>query len=450
MSAPAPSKRRLWAFLALNFAAVNAAMLSSGVPLRDTDLHPLEWFLSFRQGGDSWRPMNQAYDFARSPEGRTRTLYEKLFYSPAVKHKGFQYPPTALLAVWLARLGGAGHGQAVLEAITWAFVPATAVLVFLVYAAVLRRCGAVPPGPWPRPELIATLLLALFATLTFYPAMRAYRNGQIQTWINGLVAAALAAWLHDRKRLAGACAGAACLIKPQYALIAVWGLLRRERDFTLGACAFGAAGLLLSLALFGLAPHLEYLGVLGFIAQRGESFYPNQSWNGLLNRALGNGLNLEWMESMPAPHPAVYAGTLLTSALLLLWALVPRGQRQSGREPASGGQGAREPAPAADLAMIALAATVASPIAWEHHYGLLLPIFALLAPALAHEPVFGRATPVVLASAYVLGGHTLRITDRLADTPLNVLQSYMLAGALLVLLLLDRLRRAPAARPERR
>jgi hypothetical protein len=426
VSGQAAPTRKLIVFAILNFALVNAAMLALRVPLRDTDLHPLAWFLTFRQGGDSWRPMNEAYDFVTTPEGRQKTLYEKWFFSPAVKHKGFQYPPTSLLAIAMSRLFGESNGLRVLESITWLFIPATAAFTFLLYA---RTRGG---GPWPRTDLVAAALLVLFVTLTFYPAMRAYRNGQIQTWINGLFAASLLAYCAERRRLAGALAGAMCLIKPQYALVALWGLLRREWAFVQGAVLVGAAGLLASLLLFGVAPHLEYLGVLRFIAERGESFYPNQSLNGLLNRALGNGQNLTWMDAMPEPHPLVRAGTWLSSALLLGWALWPR---RRSREPEAG---------AADIAMIAVACTAASPIAWEHHYGLLLPVFALLSPSLRGTPVFGRATLPLLAAAFVLTSHTLRFTDRLADSPWNVLQSYILAGALIVLALLDRVRAAPA------
>lgn len=417
MTTPLPLTKKLIVFAILNFAVVNAAMLALRVPLRDTDLHPISWFFTFRQGGDSWRPMNDAYDFAMTPEGRQKTLYDKLFFSPAVRHKGFQYPPTSLLAIGLSRVFGAENGLWVLEWITWAFIPATAFFTFRIYAAA-RRPG---DAAWPRADLVATALLALFFTISFYPAIRAYRNGQIQTWISGLFAASLLAYCAERTRLAGALAGAMCLIKPQYALLALWGLLRKEWAFLQGAMAVGALGLLASVSLFGVSPHLEYLGVLRFIAERGESFYPNQSVNGLLNRALGNGENLTWMEAMPEPHAIVRAGTWLTSALILGWALWPRRRSQA------------QPAAAADLAMIAVACTAASPIAWEHHYGLLLPVFALLRPSL-------RSEPALLALAYVLTSHTLRITDRLADSPWNVLQSYILAGALIVLALLDRLR----------
>lgn len=401
--------RGLLVFALLNFALVNLLMLALRVPLRDTDLHPLGWFLSFRQGGDSWRPMNQAYDFATTPEGRQRTLYGKMFFTPAVKHKGFQYPPTSLLAIAGSRAFGVAGGQRALEALTWLCIPLTALLCFRIYVRSER----------PGADFAALLLIAVAVTLTYYPAMRAYRNGQIQTWINTLFAASLLCYASGRRTAAGALSGAMCLIKPQYALVALWALLRRDWAFARGALAVGVLGLPASVALFGFAPHLEYLDVLRFIAERGESFYPNQSVNGLMNRALGNGLNLEWMDAMPPPHPVVRAVTWLSSALLLGWAFWPR---RRGGHPDAG---------AADLAMIAVACTVASPIAWEHHYGLLLPVFALL---------LGRAPNPLLAAAFVLTGHTLRATDALAHTPWNVLQSYILAGALLLLVLLDRLR----------
>ena len=404
-------------FVVVTFAIVNGLALAAGVRVGDTDLHPLGWFLTGRQGGDSWRPMLQAYDFASTPEGRTRSLYEKLFFSPAVKHKGFQYPPTSLLAIAAAGWFGEERRLAVLELVTWACIPLTMAAVLGLLSGGLKRA--------PHAGIGLLLLLAIAATLAFYPAMRAYRNGQAQTWINTLFAIALLAFVRGRSGLAGVLLGATCLIKPQYGVIVLWGVLRREWRFALGALATGALGLIASLLLFGVAPHLEYLNVLRFIAVRGESFYPNQSVNGLMNRAVGNGLNLQWMDAMPEPHALVRAATLATSAVLLVWALWPR----------------QWPAPAADLAMAALAATMASPIAWEHHYGVLLPVFALLWPALRANPVLGRRTLLVLAIAHLLSSHTWRITDRLADTPWNFVQGYILAGASIVLLLLHRLRR---------
>lgn len=418
--------KALLAFAVLNFAVTNAlVVLALRQPVVETDLHPIAWFFTGKQGGDSWRPMLMAHRFARTPEGRGKTLYEKTFFSPAVRHKGFQYPPTALLAVELSSLLVPGAPLRGLEWITWAFIPLTAWWCGSLLLAGLEREGILADAD--RRARLVLWLAAILLTLTFYPALRAYRNGQAQTWINGLFAGALLLFVRGSAGSSGALIGLMCAIKPQCGVALLWALLRRERAFATGFVISASAAGLASIAIFGWAPHVEYLRVLSYIAARGESFYPNQSFNGVLNRALGNGDNLSWMESMPPPHPLVYAGTLLGSVVLLGWALWPRARASSG-------------ARACDLSMVVLAATAASPIAWEHHYGVLLPIFALLLPPLlGSQP--GRSALSLLALAYVLSSHTFRFTDRFADTGLSVLQAYIFAGALLTLTLLDQRRR---------
>ena len=104
-------------------------------------------------------------------------------------------------------------------------------------------------------------------------------------------------------------------------------MIRGRRRFVASATLALAAGLLASVSIFGLQPHLEYLRVLRFIARRGESFYPNQSLNGLLNRLLGNGASVVWMDAFPPVHPVVYAGTLIAGVVLLSWALLGRSRR---------------------------------------------------------------------------------------------------------------------------
>ena len=89
---------------------------------------------------------------------------------------------------------------------------------------------------------------------------------------------------------------------------------------------------------------------------------------------------------------------------------------------------------------MALAATIASPIAWEHHYGVLLPIFALL----LRRWDAGRLAPWpagVLAAAFVLTSTHVHAANRLASTRWNVLQSLLLIGALVVFAVLVRVRR---------
>src|SRR5262249_2639154 len=99
---------------------------------------------------------------------------------------------------------------------------------------------------------------------------------------------------------------------------------------------------------------------------------------------------------------------------------------------------------ALDLALVALAATIASPVAWEHHYGILPPIFALLFPHLYRDESSRRWAVPLLGVAYLLTSNFYEDANRLASSRLNVLQSYVLAGGLLVLGLLAYARSAGA------
>ncbi len=83
---------------------------------------------------------------------------------------------------------------------------------------------------------------------------------------------------------------------------------------------------------------------------------------------------------------------------------------------------------------------LASPVAWEHHYGILLPIYALLFSVLYQQRVFGRATPPWLAATYVLTSNYFGIAQLAAGTRANPLQSHLLLGAVMVLVGLYRLR----------
>jgi alpha-1,2-mannosyltransferase len=81
---------------------------------------------------------------------------------------------------------------------------------------------------------------------------------------------------------------------------------------------------------------------------------------------------------------------------------------------------------------MAVSATVASPIAWEHHYGVLFPVFAvLLVGALS-----SRAQLPWLIVSYVLASNYFIATQLLAPTFWNVIQSYLLFATWILLVLL--------------
>ena len=422
--------RRLVLFLIASFVGVQGLVTLLGARYEDTGLLPIVWFAEGRQGRDSWDPMAQAYLQATTPHRAERPFYWRTFFNPHLLRKGFQYPPTALLVVSALEAVAGERWPEALRWITWAMVPVTALFVWLLYEALRPR-----PAPEGRDRWLA-LLAASVATLTFYPVVRAYANGQIQSWLNALFAVAVWCWATGRRGTAGALLALSCAVKPQLAVFVLWGLVRRQWRFLETFLAVGTALLGASVALYGWGPHAEYPGLLRFLGERGETFFPNHSVNGLMNRWLFNGdiviWKQPWVDHFPPYDARVFTATVVSSVVLLALALLP-----PPAGPACAG--------VIDFSLMGLAATMASPIAWEHHYGVALPIFVA-----AHRICAGgsKRTRVALAVAYVLVANCFWVTKALAASRLNVLESYLLVGAIVLLVVLVRCR-GPLAIPLR-
>ncbi len=87
--------------------------------------------------------------------------------------------------------------------------------------------------------------------------------------------------------------------------------------------------------LYGFYHYLDYLPVLSFLSRHGESFFPNQSVNGLMHRFFFNGNNLQWVsDQFPPFNPIVYACSLIAGAIILGPALF--WQRKNAGPPRSG------------------------------------------------------------------------------------------------------------------
>jgi len=373
---------------------------------------------------DSWNPMMQAIEYVR--DDGSQPLYTEMFFTRGVK---FQYPPSSLLPLAIVRkLTPRSSWFKVLNLTSLIFLAITVVFTLRIFTAGLQA------SPWRASggvfSLDGTVLIAaaLLLALTFYPAIRAYALGQIQTWINALFTLALWCWIRGRQVASGILVGSICLLKPHFGLFLVWGALRRRWGFALALLLTAFSGICLSVFFFGWANHVDYLRVLSFMFRHGETYYSNQSINGLLNRFLFNGDSLEFgPKSFPPYHPWVMAGTSLSSLILILTALhLPKSAGWKGG--------------AIDFCIVALAATMASSIAWTHHYGILLPIYAAAVPGLLENRIFGRATWIYVAVSYMLASNYFGVVHRLAETRLNVLQSYLYVGALLLLICLHVLR----------
>lgn len=411
-----PSTRWLVAFALASVLGLNLVLAALG--LETTLVHTAHFALG-EQAGDSWRPMNLAHAYLSSDAGTP--LYDWLFFERRIK---FIYPPTSLLLFEALDLAVPRRlWPAALNALSWAMVALTAGLAArLLDRGIARTAPGAPADRWLR------LAVGVALGLTFYPVVKAYSLGQAQVVANAALAGLVSAWVAGRRATAGVLVALLCAIKPQYGVLALWGAARREWRFVGAAAAAGAAILALSCALFGVANHWNYLEVLAHVSRVGEAYHPNQTVNGLLNRLFGTMQSARWDPHVyPPPHPLVYAGTLLSSAALLAVALWPPAPSRRGG--------------VTDLCLAALAATMASPIAWEHHYGVLLPILALL-PGVWLEQGRGLRAWLALAALYAVASNAFLVGDSVPALPRHAIQSTLLAAALALFAALFALRRA--------
>jgi len=438
--------RYLAVFLVLNAFVLNGILwVASPPPYNETVLHHTWDVLRGRGCDDSWGIMSHSLEYAR--ESHTTPLYSEIFFNQKLK---FQYPPSSLFAIagllWVVGPERIRTEECMVydlptanDVLGWLFI-----LISAVSAAALLEIRLRPhlSTPTSRAMLATRMAIVLALALTFYPLVKAYTLGQIQNWLNGLFALALLCWVTGRKAPSAVLIGLMALVKPHYGLFVLWALLRGEWRFAAAFAATVALGVGASIAVYGWANHVDYVPVLFFLAERGETFYPNQSVNGLLNRVMtliepAHWNSLEFDDnSFPPFSPLVYGGTLIASVVLLSAALLRRGKEG-------------DPDRTFEFCTITLSITIASPIAWEHHYGTIFPLFAILLASVIGQ----RRRLILLAASYILISNFIPVTNLLAPTVLNVVQPYLLAGAIVVLMLLHTTRpgwqivNVPAATP---
>ena len=387
--------------------------------------------------GDSWVPMLKALSFLR--EGDANQLYEDLFFAKGIR---FQYPPTSLLPLdllstldFLSLRGLSGLNFAI-YCINAVGVGVVAWLLFHPARQLQLSITGAPSVARPTFSPIGVAILAVAVAFVFYPLVRAEVLGQIQVWIDALFTIAVVFWLRSRRMLAGVCIGLACTIKPQLGLLLIWGLLWQEMAFSVGILIGFVPIAAISLLRYGLHNHLAYLDVLAFLGRHGEGFFANNSVNGVLNAYFLSGDTLHWDSTKLTPYiPGVYAGTLAASAfafcLVVISPLLLRGIKPQ----------------IADFGAAAICTVVGSPVAWEHHYGILLPLY-LVALRLIFDRPAGLNRALALAAlllSWVLVANVIPFALLLAETPFRFAQAHCFFGALLLLLLLFGLRQRQAA-----
>jgi hypothetical protein len=309
---------------------------------------------------DSWAPMNAALEVLDGPDAGE--LYDITFFSKGIK---FQYPPSALF--YLEALDAFGlNTSRRLNAVNWGLLVANAILVGVVAARLFA-------GPDFRRFRRVICLACFFCALAYGPIAVGFSIGQIQILVNLMFTAACLALLYEGSVSAGALIGAATAIKPQFGFLLLLAALQRHWRFVVGFLAAAGSLGLLSIALYGWSNHVDYLAVLRHLSERGETYAWNNSVNGILNRWLGNGSSFDVVpvagvhqSVLPPYHPVVYWASLATTVLLLALPLAL---------PFAVPKAAREGAGRLLLFLIgAVCSVIASPVAWIHHFGILLPV----------------------------------------------------------------------------
>ena len=282
----------------------------------------------------------------------------------------------------------------------------------------LRKRGAALT--WP------SMLAIVLAVMGCYPLLKGYALGNAQTFLSLGFIVMLYLWTAGRERSAGVVAALLTMVKPQFVLLLVWMAVRRRWGAMWAFVACATVVMAVSIAVFGWHNNLDYLAVLAGLSHIAQSHFANQSMFGTINRMIFNGENIGYTPYVYTPYiPWVYRVTVLTALLIVGAVLVFPWGRLRGST--------------ADIAAMGLASVAASPMAWEHHYGIVVGIFVWVWFAYG---CWQQKSPWLLGVAFFLTMNFLAATNLLADKRgWNVLQSYMYFGALLLLFVLMRLAR---------
>jgi hypothetical protein len=340
-------------------------------------------------------------------------LYETVFFQRGIR---FIYPPTSLLLfrAWqaVARVHIAPRiamNAMLLLALLGSMAVAGEFLLRLLPEQTIRDATAA--DRWKIRVLVGLLVFV------FLPIIDAYNLGQVQTLLNFLMMAAALLWLRGSRLSPAILIGLTCWLKPQMILFVVWGLLRKQWRFTIGLFITFLSGVSLSAVIFGWHNTLEYVRVLQYLAPRGDSMFWNQSLNGLLHRVMHVGSPVTSFYGYPPFNRTIYLATIVSSVTLVLLALaIPVLRRMTSTT--------------LDFLVYAMACTMASPIVWQHHYGVFFLVFLLWIP----QAMQSRRALIFLVPIYFLMTDTWAPFTPLMFTPWSFPISHVYFGGLALFL----------------
>jgi alpha-1,2-mannosyltransferase len=364
----------------------------------------LKSFFHVRQWTDSWLPMMKSLDYFKAHP--TLPIYDAKLYDTLIYSLASELPLVAMRKLGMSDATML-HTLAVLSfAAVWGVIAVSLAMG----QWLLRRRGE--KLTW------SSVVAVVLACLGCYPLIKGYSLGNAQTFLSFGFAVLLLLWTTGRERSGGVVAALLTAVKPQFILLLVWMLVRKRWGAAWAFLACGVVLLAASVAVFGWHNNLDYIGVLSGLSHKAQSHYANQSMFGTINRMIFNGENIGYTPYVYTPYiPWVYRATVLTALMLVGTVLLYPWKRLRGST--------------ADLAAMGIAAVAASPMAWEHHYGI---VAAIAAWAWFAHGCWMEKRPWVLGVAVFLCFNFLPAFNYLWDKAgWNLLQSYLYFGALLLM-----------------
>lgn len=342
----------------------------------------------------------------------------------------FIYPPSAALllspyGMIVNRQSGDLSMATQLVDLTWRLcVLCTLLIIFLV-----RRNMFVH---WKH----AAVLFILFAC--FYPLRWMVVCLQVQALITLLAVVGILAFGRSYSVISGFAIGLAFCLKPHFGIIFVFALFRKEWRFCAGMITSSFLVIMGSIILTGLSPWITYFADIMPVLSRGYAYYPNQSINGIVNRWVGHAPQFVF----PPWSPVVALCTSLSAVIFSILAVFPRPSGlQLKRDKETGALTmARNDLQIVllrelDLAIALLCVTLASPIAWNHHFAWSIVLFLILLDAcrIMNHP---QKIILMLPWSFILLGAYFMPVRSASSGILSLVNAPNFFGAILLLLLL--------------
>ncbi|MGB0086105.1 MAG: glycosyltransferase family 87 protein [Rhodomicrobiaceae bacterium] len=252
------------------------------------------------------------------------------------------------------------------EGAAWAYLIAGLIVTLATWVFLARFARL--SGP-----MAAALLFLFFLN---GPLLNTLREGNSTHFVLFFLVLTLVLWEGRREYLAGLALGMAATIKLPLLLFGVYFFLRRRWAIVAGGATTVTVAVLLSLAIFGFADHVQwYDDSIGFATGGAVPAFNAQSIDGFLMRLSTGAEELLYWGPI---EPSLLHKIARDLALLVLFGgfgwFIFRTERQGLIAPQGPGP---TPHDLLQFSIIIILSLIASPLTWTHYYAFLLVPLAL-------------------------------------------------------------------------